>query len=218
MGIVGAGGLGSPAAFYLAAAGVGTLGLIDSDRVEESNLQRQILHTPSRINQLKTDSAEETLKAFNPDLTIEKFPDRMCDQNARELLARFDLVVDGSDNFATHYLINDLCLELAKPFVFASVLAFEGQMGAWKPNGDFPCYRCLYPEAPPPEIAPPCAFAGVLGAVPGVLGTLQAIETIKMILGIGRPLAGRMLSFDALTIELREFVVARDPDCPSCGS
>ncbi len=223
--LVGAGGLGSPAAFYLAAAGVGTLGIVDDDVVERSNLQRQILHTDDRVGTSKAASAQATLSALNPHIHIVPITERLTASNAEALLRDFDLVVDGSDNFATRYLINDVCLRLGKANVHGSIFRFEGQVSVFWPGRPqtaesedrSPCYRCLFPEAPPPELAPSCAEAGVLGVLPGVIGTLQAIETIKLLLGIGRPLIGRLLVYDALQQQFMELAAQRNPQCPSCG-
>jgi len=214
--LVGAGGLGSPAAVYLAAAGVGTLGLVDFDVVDESNLQRQILHTTSRVGMRKVESARRTIEDLNPLVTVETFPERLSSENADAILARFDVVVDGADNFPTRYLVNDACVKHRKPNVHGSVFRFEGQATVFWP-GKGPCYRCLYPEPPPPHLAPSCAEAGVLGVLPGVVGLLEAVETIKILLGEGEPLVGRLLVYDALAATFRELRVARDPDCAYCG-
>ena len=213
---IGAGGLGSPAAMYLAAAGVGTLGIIDDDVVDASNLQRQILHSTDRLGQPKVDSAERTIRGLNPDVRVEGHRARLTSANALELLGRYDVIVDGADNFATRYLVNDVALRLGKPVVHASIYRFEGQLAVF-PAGGSPCYRCLYPEPPAPEDAPSCAEGGVLGVLPGVLGVLQATEAIKLILGIGEPLAGRLLVYDALRARFRELKLRRDPRCPTCG-
>jgi sulfur-carrier protein adenylyltransferase/sulfurtransferase len=214
---VGAGGLGCPVALYLAAAGVGTLGIVDSDVVDESNLQRQILHTHERVGQAKTSSARVALQALNPDLKVIEHKQRLVAADALDLIEAYDLVVDGSDNFATRYLINDACVRLGKPFVHGSVFRFEGQVSVFKP-GHGPCYRCLYPEAPPPELAPSCAEAGVLGVLPGVIGVLQATEALKLLLGCGEPLIGRSLRYDALAGRFRELRYAADAHCSCCGS
>lgn len=213
---IGAGGLGSPSSMYLAAAGVGTIGLIDDDVVDVSNLQRQILHGNDRLQTLKVDSAERTLKNLNPDVNIVKHKTRIVADNAEALLAPYDVIIDGADNFATRYLVNDIALRLGKPVVHASIFRFEGQLTVFPAQGS-PCYRCLYPQPPPPEDAPSCAEGGVLGVLPGTMGTLQATEAIKLILGIGTTLAGRLLVYDALAGKFREMKLRRDPRCPTCG-
>lgn len=218
--IVGAGGLGSPAAFYLAAAGVGVLRLADDDTVERSNLQRQILHTDARVGMAKVASAEATLRALNPQVAVETVRDRITSANVEALIADADVVVDGADNFPVRYLLNDACVKLGKPLVYGAVHRFEGQTSvfdAGRHRGSCPCYRCLFPEPPPPEAAPNCAEAGVLGVLPGVIGLLQATEAIKLILGIGEPLAGRVLHFDALAMRFRETRLRPDPDCALCA-
>lgn len=218
--IIGAGGLGSPAALYLAAAGVGTLGVIDDDVVDRSNLQRQILHTDSRVGTPKVDSASETLSALNPDVEVRTFRERLSSENAERLLAGYDVVVDGTDNFATRYLVNDVCVRFGIPNVHGSIYRFEGQVSVFwpgSPESPGPCYRCLYPEPPPPELAPSCAEAGVLGVLPGVVGTLQAVEAVKILLGVGEPLVGKLLHYDALTTAFTTFKVERDPACDWCG-
>lgn len=214
--LVGAGGLGSPVAMYLAAAGVGTLGIVDGDTVDMSNLQRQLLHTEDRVGVSKVDSAEITLKGINSDIAIKKYPFRIDSSNVMALFADYDIVVDGCDNFPTRYLVNDACFMLGKPNVHGSIFRFDGQTTVFKP-GAGPCYRCLYPEPPPPGTAPSCAEAGVLGILPGIIGVVQAIETIKLILGIGQPLVGRLLTFDALQMSFRPLNIRRDPECPLCG-
>jgi len=218
--LIGAGGLGSPAAFYLAAAGVGTLGLVDDDVVDRSNLQRQILHTDARVGKLKVDSAREALLALNPSLNIETHPTRLTAENVESLFNGYDVIVDGTDNFPTRYLINDACVKLRLPNVHASVYRFDGQATVFwpsRPDEPGPCYRCLYPEPPPPEMAPSCAEAGVLGVLPGVMGLLQAVETLKLLLGIGRPLVGRLLQYDALEQRFTELQLERDPECGYCA-
>jgi molybdopterin/thiamine biosynthesis adenylyltransferase/rhodanese-related sulfurtransferase len=218
--MVGAGGLGSPAAFYLAAAGVGTLVLADDDVVDRSNLQRQILHTQARVGQPKTASAAATLNALNPRVRVEAFDERIHAGNVERLIAQADVVIDGADNFPARYLLNDACVKLGKPLVYGAVHRFEGQVGvfdAGRHRGQAPCYRCLFPEPPPPEAAPNCAEAGVLGVLPGVIGVLQATEAIKLILGLGEPLAGRLLHFDALGLRFRETRLRPDPDCAVCA-
>jgi len=213
---IGAGGLGSPSSMYLAAAGVGTLGLIDDDVVDASNLQRQILHGTDRLGTPKVESAERTIKNLNPDVKVDKHRTRITSDNALELLAPYDVVIDGADNFATRYLVNDVALRLGKPVVHASIFRFEGQLTVFPAAGG-PCYRCLYPEPPPPEEAPSCAEGGVLGVLPGVMGVLQATEAIKLILGLGPTLAGRLLVYDALAAKFRELKLRRDAKCPTCG-
>jgi sulfur-carrier protein adenylyltransferase/sulfurtransferase len=214
---IGAGGLGSPAALYLAAAGVGTLGIVDFDDVDLSNLQRQILHGTKDIGRAKLDSARDRLHDMNPQIEIESHKCRFSGDNASQLVARYDVVVDGSDNFPTRYLSNDVCVFAHKPNVYGSVFRFEGQTTVFAPHLGGPCYRCLFPEPPPPESVPNCAQAGVLGVLPGIIGMLQAIETLKLILGIGEPLVGRLLHFDALKVKFRELNLRRDPQCPVCG-
>ncbi|MCA9677955.1 MAG: molybdopterin-synthase adenylyltransferase MoeB [Kofleriaceae bacterium] len=213
---IGAGGLGSPSSLYLAAAGVGTIGMIDDDVVDASNLQRQILHNLDRVGMAKVDSAEKTLRGLNPDLQVKKFQDRLTSDNVMEVLAPFDVIVDGADNFQTRYLVNDAALKLGKPVVHASIFRFEGQITVFPAEGG-PCYRCLYPEPPPPEEAPSCSEAGVLGVLPGIMGVLQATETVKLMLGLGQTLAGRLLVYDALKTKFRELKLRRDPKCPTCG-
>ena len=213
---IGAGGLGSPAAFYLAAAGVGTLGILDFDVVDLSNLQRQILHTTADIDRPKVESAAETLRALNPDVNVVKHNERLTAENALRIFEDYDVVVDGCDNFVTRYLTNDACVILGKPNVHGSVLLFEGHVTVFDPARG-PCYRCQYPEPPPPGSVPSCQEAGVLGVLPGVVGTLQAVETLKLILDIGKPLVGRLLHFDALDMKFREFKLRKDPRCPICG-
>lgn len=218
--VVGAGGLGSPAAFYLAAAGVGSLRLVDDDRVDRSNLQRQILHTDARIGQAKVDSAAQALLALNPRTRIEARPLRVDPDNVESLVADMDVVLDGADNFPTRYLLSDACVKLAKPLVYGAVHRFEGQVSvfdAGRQRGVLPCYRCLFPEAPSAEDAPNCAEAGVLGVLPGIIGLLQATEVLKLILGLGDSLAGRLLHFDALAMRFRETRLRPDPDCAVCA-
>ncbi len=214
--IVGAGGLGSPAALYLAAAGVGHLGLADFDVVDLSNLHRQVLHHTGDVGRLKTDSAAETLQALNPDVTITRHQERLTAENVRDVLEPYDVVVEGSDNFPTKYLINDACVMLGKPLVFGAVYQFEGQAAVFDPD-EGPCYRCIFPEPPPPDLVPSCQEAGVLGVVPGIIGTIQATEALKLLLGAGETLAGRLLVFDALAMSFMELEIARNPDCPVCG-
>ncbi len=214
--MLGAGGLGCPAAFYLAAAGVGTIGIIDSDVVDRSNLQRQILHTDERVGMPKVDSARQALLELNPSLNIIAYNQRLTADNVLEIFEGYDLVVDGGDNFPTRYLVNDACVHLNIPNVTGSVFRFEGQVTVVQP-GVGPCYRCLYPEPPPAEFAPSCQEAGVLGVLPGTMGLLQATEVIKMLLGIGKPLVGRLLLYDALDQKFRELKIRRDKDCKMCG-
>ncbi len=215
--VLGAGGLGSPAALYLAAAGVGTLGIVDSDVVDASNLQRQVLHTVERTGQPKTESAREALAALNPDVRVVGFQERLRADNVERILEGFDVVLDGGDNFPTRYLLNDACVLLGKPLVHGSVFRFEGQVTTVLP-GQGPCYRCLYPQPPPAELSPSCAEAGVLGVLPGVIGLLQATEALKLLLGVGAPLVGRLLTYDALAGRFRELQLRRDPDCAACGA
>ena len=214
--LIGAGGLGSPAAYYLAAAGVGTIGIIDADVVEESNLQRQIIHNTSRIGQYKAESARESIEALNPDVKVITYIERLDESNVARSIADYDFIIDGTDNFPTRYLLNDAALIANKPVVHGSVFRFEGQLTVFKPY-EGPCYRCLYPEPPPPALAPSCAEAGVLGVLPGIIGLLQATETIKLLLGIGDPLVGRLMTYDALAGEFSELHLFRDPHCPACG-
>ncbi|MDX6495641.1 MAG: sulfur-carrier protein adenylyltransferase/sulfurtransferase [Gaiellales bacterium] len=214
--LIGAGGLGSPAAMYLAAAGVGTLGIIDGDVVDRSNLQRQILHTEDRIGMAKVDSAEKTLKALNPEVKVVKYTERMTSENVMDVITGYDVIVDGTDNFPTRYLLNDASLVANIPVVHGSIYQFEGSVTVYAPRVG-PCYRCQYPEPPPPELAPSCAEGGVLGVLPGVVGTLQATEAIKLLLGVGDPLIGRQLRYDALSMEFVELRMHRDPQCPVCS-
>lgn len=214
--LVGAGGLGSPVALYLAAAGVGTLGLIDDDRVEVSNLQRQVIHTTERVGALKVESAATALRALNPEVRVEAHAARLDRENVDGLLSRYDLVVDGTDNFATRYLLNDAAVRAGKTVVHGSVYRFEGQVSTFAP-GEGPCYRCVYPAAPPSALAPPCGEAGVLGVLPGVIGAMQATEALKRLMGVGECLVGRLLTWDALTMQSRTLRVRRDPACAACG-
>lgn len=215
--LVGAGGLGSPNALYLAAAGVGTIGMVDSDEVDESNLQRQVIHATDRIGMPKVESAEKSIHALNPGVRVETYHQRLTAENAEEIVSPFDVVVDGGDNFETRYLLNEVAVRLRKPNVSASILSFDGQLTTFVP-GDGPCYRCIFPEPPPPGMAPSCGASGVLGVLPGVMGLLQATEVIKLILGIGDPLVGRLLVFDALPMTFYELKLKRNPQCPVCGS
>jgi len=213
---IGAGGLGSPAAFYLAAAGVGTIGIVDMDVVDLSNLQRQILHTNDRIGMPKTESARMTLQALNPDVKVLEFRERLSSENAFRIFEPFDVIVNGCDNFPTRYLANDAAVMLHKPLVDGAIWQFEGQATVFNPPAG-PCYRCLFPEPPPPGSTPSCAEAGVLGVLPGLVGCVQALETIKLAAGIGEPLVGRLLLFDALATEFNEVRIERRADCPVCG-
>jgi adenylyltransferase/sulfurtransferase len=214
---VGAGGLGSPLALYLAAAGVGTLGIVDFDAVDLTNLQRQIVHGTSGVGTPKLGSAATRLTDLNPNVKIEGFETRLTSANALEILAGFDVIVDGTDNFPTRYLVNDACVLLGKPNVYGSIFRFEGQASVFDARRG-PCYRCLYSEPPPPGLVPSCAEGGVLGVLPGIIGTIQALETIKLILGAGEPLVGRLLLFDALRLRFRELSLRKDPACPICGT
>jgi molybdopterin/thiamine biosynthesis adenylyltransferase/rhodanese-related sulfurtransferase len=214
--LLGAGGLGSPAALYLAAAGVGTIGIIDMDVVDASNLQRQILHNLDRIGERKVDSAKKTITAMNPDVNVVTYDVRLGADNVLDIISGYDVIVDGTDNFPTRYLVNDAALLARIPVVHGSIFRFEGQVTVFDPyNG--PCYRCMIPEPPPPELAPSCAEAGVLGVLPGIVGSIQALEAIKLILGLGETLVGRLLNFDALEESFRTYKVRRDPACPACG-
>jgi molybdopterin/thiamine biosynthesis adenylyltransferase/rhodanese-related sulfurtransferase len=215
--LVGAGGLGSPVALYLAAAGIGTLGIVDADVVDRSNLQRQVLHTTDRVGMRKTESATMTIHALNPDVQVRGYPERLTVDNAMALFQDYDVIVDGSDNFPTRYLVNDAAVLVGKPVVHGSIFQFEGQVSVFKPHAG-PCYRCLYPTPPPPGMVPSCSEVGVLGVLPGVIGVIQATETIKLIVGQGEPLVGRLLMYDALTMRFREIRIRRDPDCPLCGA
>jgi molybdopterin/thiamine biosynthesis adenylyltransferase/rhodanese-related sulfurtransferase len=214
--IVGAGGLGSPAALYLAAVGVGTIGVVDDDVVDASNLQRQVLHNIDRLGMAKVDSARETLGALNPDIKVETHRDRLMAANAERIVSGYDIVIDGGDNFPTRYLVNDVSLNTGVPVVHGSIFRFEGQVSVFDPwNG--PCYRCLHREPPPPDLAPSCAEAGVLGVIPGVIGSIQAMEAVKVLLGVGETLVGRLLVYDALEQGFASLAVSRDPGCPACG-
>jgi molybdopterin/thiamine biosynthesis adenylyltransferase/rhodanese-related sulfurtransferase len=215
--LIGAGGLGSPAALYLAAAGVGTLGIVDDDVVDESNLQRQVLHSTARLGELKARSARRTLEELNPDVEVLTFEERLTSENVDGILGRgWDVIVDGADNFPTRYLLNDASVWHGIPVVHGSIFRFEGQATVFKPH-EGPCYRCLFPQPPPPELAPSCAEGGVLGVLPGVIGSLQANEALKLALGAGDPLVGRLMLFDALSASFTEVAIRRDPDCPVCG-
>ena len=215
--LIGAGGLGSPASLYLAAAGIGTLGIVDADIVDETNLQRQIVHSTERLGEPKVDSAARTLTALNPDVRVLPYRERLTSENVDRILeAGWDVIVDGADNFPTRYLVNDASVWHGMPVVHGSIFRFEGQVTVFNPS-DGPCYRCLFPQPPPPELAPSCAEGGVLGVLPGVIGSLQASEALKLALGIGDTLVGRLLLFDALTATFAEVKVRRDPECPVCG-
>jgi molybdopterin/thiamine biosynthesis adenylyltransferase/rhodanese-related sulfurtransferase len=215
--LIGAGGLGSPASLYLAAAGVGRLGIVDDDRVDESNLQRQIAHSTERLGEWKAESAKRTLEALNPDVEVIPYLERLTSENVDRILGDgWDVIVDGADNFPTRYLVNDAAVWHDIPLVHGSIYRFEGQVTVFKPH-EGPCYRCLFPQPPPPELAPSCAEGGVLGVLPGIVGSLQASEALKLCLGIGESLAGRLLLFDALSTEFSEVTLRRDPNCPVCG-
>ena len=214
--LLGAGGLGSPTALYLAAAGVGTLGIVDDDVVDVSNLQRQVIHTTDRVGVPKVDSAEEQIKALNPDVDVVKYETRLDASNIMEIIEGYDIIVDGVDNFPTRYLLNDATVRLQIPVVSAAILGFEGQLSVFKPY-EGPCYRCLFPQPPPAELAPSCGANGVLGVLPGTMGLLQATEVVKLIIGAGDPLIGRLLMYDALGATTTELKVRRDPECPICS-
>src|SRR5262249_55017518 len=214
--LIGAGGLGAPAALYLAAAGIGTLGLVDDDEVDESNLQRQVIHNTERVGMTKTESARRTIAALNPDVEVVEHRTRLDATNVIDIIKDYDVIVDGADNFPTRYLLNDASVRLRKPVVSASILAFDGQISTFVPF-EGPCYRCLYPTPPPAELAPSCGAAGVLGVMAGVMGLLQANEVIKLVIGIGEPLIGRLLLYDSLGTHFTELKVRRDPECPICG-
>jgi molybdopterin/thiamine biosynthesis adenylyltransferase/rhodanese-related sulfurtransferase len=223
--LIGAGGLGSPSALYLAAAGVGTLGLVDADTVDASNLQRQVLHATSRLGMPKVESAEKVLKDLNPDVKVVGYKERLNSENVERLFSDYDVIVDGTDNFPTRYLVNDASVFLGKPVSHGSIFRFDGQLTTFVPESAAkklgiaagPCYRCLYPEPPPPHLAPSCQEAGVLGILPGVVGLLQATEAIKLILGRGEPLVGRLLTYDSMKMKFRELRLRRNPECPVCG-
>jgi adenylyltransferase/sulfurtransferase len=215
--LIGTGGLGSPLALYLAAAGVGHIGLVDFDVVDASNLQRQIVHGTSTVGVAKTESAKRRLQDLNPYIEITTYETRITSQNALDLMRPYDVIVDGTDNFPTRYLTNDACVLLGKPNVYGSIFRFEGQATVFSTRDGGPCYRCLYPEPPPPGLVPSCAEGGVLGVLPGVIGTIQATEVIKLLIGIGEPLIGRLLLYDALSMRFRELKLRRNPSCPVCG-
>jgi molybdopterin/thiamine biosynthesis adenylyltransferase len=214
--IVGAGGLGSPAALYLAAAGVGTIGIVDYDVVDRTNLQRQVLHNLDRIGMAKTESARETISALNPDVKVVTHNERLTADNALKIMSGYDIVLDGGDNFPTRYLVNDASLHLRVPVVHGSIFRFEGQVSVFHPY-EGPCYRCLFPEPPPPELAPSCAEAGVLGVLPGIIGSIEAMEAIKLLLDLGAPLVGKLLVYDALEEDFSTVTVGRDANCPACS-
>jgi molybdopterin/thiamine biosynthesis adenylyltransferase len=214
--LVGAGGLGSPAAFYLAAAGIGNMGIIDFDTVDLSNLQRQIIHNTERIGMLKTESAKKSISALNPDVNVTVFNERLSSENIMRLFEDYDYILDGTDNFATRYLINDACVMTGKTNIHGSIFRFEGQVTVFKPD-EGPCYRCLYPEPPPPGLVPNCQEGGVLGVLAGVIGNLQVVETLKLILGEGEILVGSLLLYDAMKIEFRKLKLKKDPKCPVCS-
>ena len=214
--LLGAGGLGSPAAYYLAAAGIGNLGIVDFDRVDLSNLQRQIIHSTERIGMLKTESAKKTIEALNPDVNITLYNERLDSSNIMSLIEGYDYIVDGSDNFPTRYLVNDACVMKNKTLIHGSIYRFEGQVTVFKP-GDGPCYRCLYPEPPPPGMVPNCQEGGVLGVLAGVIGNLQVVEVLKLVLGIGKTLVGKLLIYDALNTEFRNLRLRKDANCPICS-
>ncbi len=214
--MIGAGGLGSPAAYYLAAAGIGHLGIVDFDTVDLSNLQRQIIHSTERIGMLKTESAKKTIAALNPDVNVTTYNERINSQNIKELFEGYDYIVDGSDNFATRFLINDACVLMNKVNIHGSIFRFEGQATVFDPKNG-PCYRCLYPEPPPPGLVPNCQEGGVLGVLAGIIGNIQAVETLKLVLGIGDSLSGKLLIYDALNTEFRKLKLKRDVNCPVCG-
>jgi molybdopterin/thiamine biosynthesis adenylyltransferase len=214
--LIGAGGLGSPAALYLGASGIGTIGIVDDDVVDESNLQRQVLHASDRVGMPKTESARMTLAALNPETNVVEHRERLDADNVERLIAGYDVIVDGTDNFDTRYLLNDAAVKLRKPVVHGSIYRWDGQVTTFVPF-EGPCYRCMYPTQPPPELAPACDIAGVLGVLPGIAGMLQANEVYKLVLGVGETLAGRLLMFDAMSTEFTEVKIWRDPACPACG-
>ena len=214
--LLGAGGLGSPAAYYLAAAGIGNLGIVDFDQVDLSNLQRQIIHSTERIGMLKTESAKKTIQALNPDVNVTLYNEKIDSSNIISIIKDYDYVVDGSDNFPTRYLVNDACVMENKTLIHGSIYRFEGQVTVFKPNSG-PCYRCLYPEPPPPSMSPNCQEGGVLGVLAGIIGNLQVVEVLKLILGIGEPLVGKLLIYDALKTEFRNLNLRKDASCPLCG-
>ena len=214
--MIGAGGLGSPLGMYLSAAGIGTLGIVDFDVVDETNLQRQLLHNTNDVGRTKLESAKEKIKNINPYIEVVTYETRLTSENAIDIISGYNLVVDGTDNFPTRYLVNDACVLLGKPYVYGSIFRFEGQVTVFNPKSG-PCYRCLYPTPPPPGLVPSCAEGGVIGVLPGIIGSLQALEAIKLIIGEGDPLIGRLLLFDALKLKFRELKLHKNPDCPVCG-
>lgn len=214
--MVGAGGLGSPAGFYLAAAGIGNIGIVDFDDVDASNLQRQILHNTDRIGMNKAESAKITMEKLNPDVKVRLFKERLNSSNIDRIIKDYDIILDGTDNFPTRYLINDACVFSGKTIVHGSIFKFEGQLTIFKPH-EGPCYRCLYPEPPPPGMVPSCQEAGVLGVLPGTIGVLQAVEVIKLVLNIGKPLIGTLLLYDSLSVSFRKMKLKKDKNCPVCG-
>jgi molybdopterin/thiamine biosynthesis adenylyltransferase len=214
--LIGAGGLGSPAALYLAAAGVGTVGIVDYDVVDRTNLQRQVLHNLDRVGMAKTESAREAIAALNPDVKVITHNERLGAENALDIMSGYDVVLDGGDNFPTRYLVNDASLHLRVPVVHGSIFRFEGQVSVFAPY-EGPCYRCLFPEPPPPELAPSCAEAGVLGVLPGIIGSIEAMEAIKLLLGLGEPLVGKLLIYDAMDESFDTVTIGRDPNCPACS-
>jgi len=214
--LIGAGGLGSPLGLYLAAAGLGTLGIVDADVVDESNLQRQVIHSTEEVGRPKVDSAERRINGLNPDVKVIKHPVRITSENAFDIIKDYDVVIDGTDNFPTRYLVNDACVMLKKPLVYGSIFRFDGQATVFKPP-DGPCYRCLYPEPPPPGMVPSCAEGGVIGILPGIVGLIQGLEAVKLIIGRGNTLIGRLVLFDALNFEFQELKIRRDHSCPVCG-
>jgi sulfur-carrier protein adenylyltransferase/sulfurtransferase len=215
--VIGAGGLGSPAAMYLAAAGVGTLGILDFDRVDVSNLQRQLLHDTADVGRPKVESATERINELNPNVQVIAHDVALTSENAFDILGAYDVIVDGTDNFPVRYLVNDATQMLSKPLVYGSIYQFEGQATVFLPGPNVPCYRCLFPEPPPPGTVPSCAEGGVFGVLPGIVGSIQAVEAIKLIVGVGDPLVGRLLLFDSLAMEFRTVKLKWDPDCPVCG-
>jgi len=215
---IGAGGLGSPIALYLAAAGVGRMGLVDGDTVDFSNLQRQILHGTKDVGRKKLNSARDRIREINPNVQVDLYDTFFTSENARKIVEPYDIVIDGTDNFPTRYLSNDICVFLKKPNIYGSIFRFDGQCTVFAPNLGGPCYRCMFPEPPPPGMVPSCAEGGVLGVLPGIIGVMQAIEAVKLIIGIGEPLIGRMIAFDALKMKFREFKLRKDPKCPVCSA
>ncbi|MGH2717619.1 MAG: molybdopterin-synthase adenylyltransferase MoeB, partial [Actinomycetota bacterium] len=215
--VLGAGGLGAPALYYLAAAGVGTLGICDFDAVEASNLQRQIIHSTARVGVNKAKSARMTIEELNPDVDVQIYEERLTASNVDEIVGGYDIIIDATDNFATRYLLNDAAVRLGKPYVYGSIFRFEGYASVFWPAQGGPCYRCLFREAPPAHLAPSCSEAGVLGVLPGIIGVIQANEVLKIIVGYGEPLVGKQLVFDATGTHFDEFRIRRDPDCPTCG-